>query len=68
MSEIQVGDMVRIARHLDEPNPIFDRVHFAIGTMHIVKQVFSEDGFDWVGILDPDKDVYGIRLEEVEKV
>lgn len=42
MSEIQVGDMVRIVRYVDNPNPVYDQKHFAIGSMHIVKAVVDD--------------------------
>lgn len=50
MSLPAIGDFVRIIRHKDNPNEIYDKRHFAIGTVHEVKDV------------DPDK--YGVYLSD----
>ena len=69
MSEIQVGDMVRIVRYIDNPNPVYDQKHFAIGSVHIVKAVVDDPLCGpSVGLMDKDHDEYLLRLDEVEKV
>ncbi|QBP32921.1 gp21 [Shigella phage Buco] len=67
MSEIKVGDKVKIIRHKDYPNEIWDKGHFAIGSVHTVKGIDLHDHLG-VYLRDEEGDDYLILWAEIEKV
>lgn len=66
MSLPATGDLVRIIRHKDNPNEIYDKRHFAIGSVHVVRDI--ERGGHGVYLPDEDGDDYLILWAEIERV
>lgn len=65
MSLPAIGDKVRIIRHKDTPNEIHDKQHFAIGSVHVVRDI-AREGYG-VYLPDEDGDDYLILFSEIEK-